>query len=221
MTITTNGRKKSSAAKPRVKAGTSKAMAAQRRALFTEAYLTNGGNATNAAIAAGYSPNGADVVGTRLLGDVSVATAIAARRAEALAAAQQNTGVTIERTLRELARLAYVDPRRMFDSDGKMLQIHQLPDDVAPAVAQFERVVEYKGNGEDRVEAGYTTKVKLWDKVSAIEKAMKHLGLFEKDNAQRPQTAPAVFVVMGVEPMGVEPTVVGGGSAAPDKPMIR
>jgi phage terminase small subunit len=36
----------------------------------------------------------------------------------------------------------------------------------------------------DGAVVGQVKKVKLWDKNSALEKAMKHLGLFEKDNSQ-------------------------------------
>ena len=38
---------------------------------------------------------------------------------------------------------------------------------------------------EEGAVVGVTQKIKFWDKNSAIEKAMKHLGMFERDNAQK------------------------------------
>jgi hypothetical protein len=38
--------------------------------------------------------------------------------------------------------------------------------------------------GKDRRLIGYTKKLKLWDKNAALDKAAKHLGLYERDNAQ-------------------------------------
>jgi hypothetical protein len=40
------------------------------------------------------------------------------------------------------------------------------------------------GRGLKHTAAGVTTKVRLHDKLVAIDRAMKHLGLFERDNRQ-------------------------------------
>lgn len=79
-------------AKKRVKAGTSKAAAAARRALFVEAYCTNGRNATQAAKTAGFSPKSAERQGLRLTSDVRVSTAVEKRLADVLAVAQERCG---------------------------------------------------------------------------------------------------------------------------------
>lgn len=94
------------AKKPRVKAGTSKSAAAERRRAFALAYIANGRNATQAAISAGYSPNGADAVGARMSGDVRVSSLID----ELTEKHSTASGVSIERTLQEVSALAYVDP---------------------------------------------------------------------------------------------------------------
>jgi phage terminase small subunit len=165
--------------KKRVKAGTSKASAAQRRALFVEAMTGNGGNKYQAAVAAGF-PEGeaAKKAATRLSEDVRVREAIEKRRAEAVAKA----GLSVERTLLEVARLAYSDVRKLYKPDGSLIPVHELDDDAAATVAS----VEVDEIGMEGVVVGHTKKIKHWDKNSALEKAMKHLGLYEKDNAQRP-----------------------------------
>lgn len=169
---------------PRVKAGTSQAAAAERRARFIEAYVANGNNTTQAAIAAGFSPKSAHVQGNRLLKDPRVIAEVDRRRAEVLEKVQEETGITVKRTLQELARIAFINPKALFKDDGSLKPIHELPDDVAAAIASIE-VDEIKGGprGEREV-VGQAKKIRLWDKGAAIDRAMKHLGLFEKDNGQ-------------------------------------
>jgi hypothetical protein len=46
---------------------------------------------------------------------------------------------------------------------------------------------------------GRPTKIKLWDKNAALEKLMKHLGLYETDNRQKaPNIAIQVQIVKAV-----------------------
>lgn len=168
-------------AKKRVKAGTSKMSAADRRKAFVESFLSNGGNATEAALKAGFSPNSADRQGARLLKDVRISSELAQRRTEIA----QKLELTTERVLLEVARLALFDPRRLFDNTGQPIPIQDLDDDTAAALAGLDIHEEYSGHGKDRVFVGYTKKYKIADKNSALEKAAKFLGLFEKDNKQK------------------------------------
>lgn len=161
----------------RVKAGTSKAAAAARKVAFAHAYIANGGNATDAAKTAGCPPAGAHVAGARLLKDVKVQEIISAATQKAAAIA----GLTVERTLREVARLAYSDPRKLRRPDGSFIPMHELDDDTAATIAGVE-VDEIKADG---AVIGHTVKVKTWDKNSALEKAMKYHGLYERDNEQK------------------------------------
>ena len=177
----------------RVKAGTSKASAAARRARYVDAFIVNGGNKYQAAITAGF-PEGeaAKKAATRLSEDVRVKKALDKRRA-ALATKYE---LTTDRVLQECARIAYSDPRKLFDKDGNLIPIVDLDDDTAATIASIEMLEEFSGRGEDRELSGYTKKIKVWDKNSAIDKAMKHLGLFEKNNKQIGESL-ALKVVFG------------------------
>lgn len=157
-------------------AGNSQAAAAQRRKRFIAAYLQNGNNATEAAKSAGFSAKTAYSAGGRLLKKVDVKEALA-RAAQAVA---EKAGLSVERTLREVARIAYSDPRRFYNPDGSLKEIHELDEDTAATVAQVE-IDEIKADG---VVIGRTKKLKHWDKNAALEKAMKYHGLYEKDNSQ-------------------------------------
>lgn len=163
------------------KAGTSKQSAATRKTAFIEAYIANGENGTEAAVAAGFSKKTAGQQASRLLKDVNIQQELASRR-KVLA---NKFELRTEDVLRELARIVYADPRKVFDACGKMLPVHKWPDEVAAMISSVEVEELFDGNGEDRRQIGHTKKIKIWDKNAAIEKAMKHLGQYEADNRQR------------------------------------
>lgn len=107
---------------------------------------------------------------------------ISARVAELRARASEKACISEARVLEEAARIGLFDPSDMFDVDGKLLPIHKISPKARAAIASIE-VEEIRTDGEEitvRVK-----KVKLWDKNSAIEKLMKHMGMFEKDNSQK------------------------------------
>ncbi len=167
------------------KAGTSAKAAAARKDDFARAYIANGKNATRAAIEAGYSPRTARQQGARLLSDVALQAAIAEMEAKFA----ERAGLSIERTLREVARLAYADPRRLFREDGSLIPIREMDDDTAATIASIEHETKVDRSASDDGDGIITNmkiaKLKTWDKNAALEKAMKHLGLFREDNQQQ------------------------------------
>lgn len=155
--------------------------AAEHRRLFIEAFIANGGNGTQAAITAGYAASRAKQQAFRLMKMQDVKDALRERQ-DKLARKHE---LTTESVIAELSKIVHADPRRMFADNGTILPVKDWPDDVAGMVASVEVDELFDGTGKDRTWTGYTKKVKLWDKNSAIEKAMKHLGLFAEDNKQR------------------------------------
>lgn len=172
--------------KKQTKAGTTKPNAVQKQALWIEAMLTNGGNATQAAVSAGFKKGeAAKKAGHRLSTNVHVAAELARRQKEVLEHAMEISGLTVDRTLKEVARLAYFDPRKLYTEDGNLKPVSEWDDDTAAGIASIEVLEEFEGRGEDRVAIGLTKKLKVWDKNAALDKAMKHLGQYEKDNSQK------------------------------------
>ena len=139
---------------------------------FVDEYLVDL-NATQAAIRAGYSAKTAHSQGPRLLDDVDVKELIA----DAMAKRAEATKITAERVLQELGRVAFFDPRRLLNADGSPRQINELDDDTAAVLAGMDISEEYEGSGDERRFVGYTKKVKLADKVGALNLAMRHLGM--------------------------------------------
>lgn len=88
-------------------------------------------------------------------------------------AAERNE-VTVERVLKEMARLAFFDIRKLVNSDGTPRALHELDDDTAAAIAGLE-VVRV---GNAMIGEGEVLKFKIADKNSALEKLAKHLQMF-------------------------------------------
>lgn len=153
-------------------------------------------NATQAAIRAEYAPATAASQGSRLLKNAKIQQAIQQFDAEALEKVKQDTGISLERTLTEIARLAFFDPRKLFSSDGKPLAINELDDDTAASIAGLDVLEEYEGTGKDRVFIGMTKKYKLTDKRASLDMLMKHLGGYKEDNEQGGSPSAALLVSM-------------------------
>ena len=144
----------------------------QRR--FVNEYLIDL-NATQAAIRAGYSKKTAKDIGGENLSKPAIQAEIQKRQVKL----QNTLEITQDRVLQEYARLAFYDPRKLFQPDGTPKPIEALDDDTAAALAGLEVREEFEGAGENRTFVGYTKKYKLANKLGALDSLAKHLGLFE------------------------------------------
>jgi phage terminase small subunit len=142
-----------------------------KQARFVEEYLVDL-NATQAFIRAGYTARGnaAEVNAARLLRKAQVQSAIS----EAMQARRQRTEVTADRVVKELARLAFLDPGKLFNADGAPLRVADLDEDTRRALAGLDVVAV----GNSDVGVGQVLKLKLADKPRVLELLMRHLGMF-------------------------------------------
>jgi phage terminase small subunit len=154
-----------------------------RQELFVAEYLVDF-NATQAAARAGYSKKTAGKIGHELLKKPEIQTAIRSRLDELTAEIE----ITQEKVLREYARVAFFDPRKLLNSDGTPKPVDELDDNTAAALAGLD--VEVVGNEE----SGLATirKYKIANKLGGLDSLSKYLGLFEKHNDQK---KPIVFDV--------------------------
>lgn len=131
-------------------------------------------NATQAAIRAGYSPKTAGAIGEKLLKKAEISADIERRKTAQL----ERVEVRADEVLAELKRLGLSDLRDAFDSNGHLLDVKSLPDDIAHSIAGIEVEELFEGHGEDREHIGRVKKIKLWDKNKALESLGRHLQLF-------------------------------------------
>jgi phage terminase small subunit len=163
----------------------SKSGVAQRYEHFVRAYIGNGHNATQAALAAGYSESTAASQGARLLKNVHVRRILKKLESES----NKVAGLEAGSVKTELARIVFFNIKSIFDEAGRLIPIHKLPAEVTAGIGSMK----FDKGGQIR-------EVRAWDKGAGIERAMKHLGLFERDNKQ--QTETRVLIIPAKMPPG-------------------
>lgn len=138
-------------------------------------------NGTQAAIRAGYSAKTAEVKGSQLLNTPDIKAYIEGRQAKL----SDKVGVTVEMIVAEYKKIAFCDLRTAYDERGILLSIKDIPDGIAASLCGIEVLEQFEGFGKDRIHVGNTVKVKIIEKTKALDALGKHLGMFEKDNAQK------------------------------------
>lgn len=133
---------------------------------FISEYCESGENGTRAAEKAGYSSPAATAC--VLLKNPKIQEAIQRYRK----GTQVLSSVDLNRTLEEIAKIAFGDLREIFDDQGRLLPPHRWSDRAAAAVSSFDVVTKQLGEGE----VAYVAKIKGWDKIAALDKIMRHLG---------------------------------------------
>ena len=154
-----------------------------RQLAFVQEYLKDR-NATAAYIRAGYKSRGhaAESSASTLLRHREVQRRILEAERQHLDRVTEDTGITIERTIREIGRIAFFDPRKLFDNEGRPLSLHQLDDETAAVVAGLDVNEERDREGEL---TGVVKKWKLADKKGALDMLMRRFGAYLKDNEQK------------------------------------
>jgi len=79
--------------------------------------------------------------------------------------------------IREVKSIALGDRRKLFDNNGNPLPLCDIDEDTAKMISEFE--VSTNENGS------VITKIKTYDKLAALEKMFKNLGMYEKHNEQQ------------------------------------
>jgi phage terminase small subunit len=86
-------------------------------------------------------------------------------------------GVTRERVLLEMSRIAFVDPADAYDEIGQLLPIREMPENVRRSVSKI-KIFEHKdGQGEHADIYGFTKDVEFAQKKGALDSLAKHLGM--------------------------------------------
>lgn len=138
-----------------------------KQRLFAKEYLKDL-NATQAAIRAGYSKKTAAIQAHDLLRKPNIAAQVQKEMDER----SKRTEITIDRVLKELARIAFADPRTVmkWGPDGVRLRdSEELTEDEAATVAEVSQTIS---------DTGGSIKLKMNDKNTALQMAGRHLKMF-------------------------------------------
>lgn len=145
----------------------------EKQARFVEEYLVDL-DATKAAKRAGYSEKTAYSIGFENLKKPEIQEAIQT----AMDARSSRTGITQDMVLRELAAIGFsraTDYAQIKGGCVVLTDTETLTDDQKRALASIE-------------EGKFGVKVRLHDKVRALEKLGEHLGMFTGKGAEQPET---------------------------------
>jgi phage terminase small subunit len=129
-------------------------------------------NGTQAAIRTGYAKNSASVQASRLLANANVQAELAKQQKKLI----ERTEVTAERVIEEYRRVAFaLLPDYIDDSSGGIVirPMDELSEEQAAALCEVTHTVRSDGDGSGHE----TVKVKLHNKLAALDALAKHLGL--------------------------------------------
>lgn len=145
-----------------------------KRMKFVHEYVKDF-NGAAAARRAGYSKHTAHEQAAQLLAILSVKAEV-----EKLQKLQQEkAGLTAAMVIEELRKVGFTNIRDFLDENNDVKSILTVDEAKAAAVSSIKVVEQQFGETTTR-----STTFKLHDKISALEKLGKHLGIFEADNLQ-------------------------------------
>lgn len=108
---------------------------------------------------------------------------------------QEKTGISTLKVLNEIARLSFSDIREYYTEDGSLKNIKELSDDAAAALAGVEVDELFEWVDGQKVSIGHSKKVKIYDKLAALEKLARHLGIYAEDNNQSKPITQQIFKI--------------------------
>ena len=88
---------------------------------------------------------------------------------------------SLDEVLTVLADIIRFDPKEMYDENGNLLQVNKMPKRARMCIQAFDVSEHQSSDGPVTI----TKKVKNYDKLSSVDKLMKHLGGYENDNKQK------------------------------------
>lgn len=95
------------------------------------------------------------------------------RMAEAITFLMDKNGA-----LQEASRIADSDIRKVFTDDGQIKPIHEWPEEIARCISGAEVVKRNVDSGDGKIDD--VLKIKLWDKMKALELLFKYHGLLKE-----------------------------------------
>lgn len=84
----------------------------------------------------------------------------------------------VQRLLSEIQKISFINIKQLFNEDHTLKPPSEWPADIAASVSSIEVMEEFAGTGNEKMLIGHTKKIKLLDKLKAIEMLGKDLGRF-------------------------------------------
>lgn len=98
---------------------------------------------------------------------------------------KERNKIKIDDVLSVLTDMIKFDISELYDENDNLKSIKDIPKAHRQMISSIKTFEEFHGVGVTRELIGYTKEVKTLNKLDVIEKFMKHLGAYEKDNHQK------------------------------------
>lgn len=95
---------------------------------------------------------------------------------------EEASKMDVAELVKTLSQMVRFDMGEFYDENGCLKNVHQMSLIARQMISHAESQESYNSKGEF---VGTTKKIRSISKLDAIEKLMKHLGAYEKDNAQK------------------------------------
>lgn len=145
---------------------------------FCEEYIIDF-NQTQSAIKAGYSAKTAYSIGNENLKKPDIQAYIK----ELLSKREERTQITADMVVKEWAKIAFFDIRKIFHKEGGLLNPHDLDDETATVISSIKARDIKVGDDIETIK-----EYRLNDKMKALDMLAKHLGMFEKEKEDNSDT---------------------------------
>lgn len=150
---------------------------------FCEEYMLDF-NGTQAAIRSGYSENTAQEIASQNLSKLIIQAYLSELKTQAA----NEYGITKKQLVNELRKIAMFDIRKIFGEDDNLLPVKEFDEDSAGAVAGIDtdQLWGYDENSDSdkKTIIGQTKKVKIHNKIAAIERLSRMLGFDEAEKVK-------------------------------------
>jgi phage terminase small subunit len=131
-------------------------------------------NPTRAYLAAGYSGKNPSQSASLLLRNPKIVAAIDSAQAKAA----NQAGISVSRVLSECENSAFLDPIFLFNQNGTLKALEDIPESARRAIAGIDIEETFVGTGKDRVWKGYIKRIRLVSKEGMLTLIARHLGMF-------------------------------------------
>ena len=145
---------------------------------FCEEYIIDF-NQTQSAIRAGYSAKTAYSIGNENLKKPDIQAYIK----ELLSKREERTQITADMVVKEWAKIAFFDIRKIFHKEGGLLNPHDLDDETATVISSIKARDVKVGDDIETIK-----EYRLNDKMKALDMLAKHLGMLEKEKEDNNDT---------------------------------
>lgn len=106
---------------------------------------------------------------------------------------RERNKIKIDDVLGVLADMIKFDIAEIYDENGKLKSIHDIPKQHREMISSVKVYEEFINIGGQRELIGEVKEVRLLNKLDVIEKFMKHLGAYKEDNSQKNTSQVTIF----------------------------